>query len=165
MKMLARRRAVQKVMATPGGLGHHNVADMAEEWGVSTRTIWQDRSWLKENWEADRDLSGPVSTEEYMAEVNAALAKADRAGKDVTGLLKLKASVLGLEAPKRVDVTVSAEERIEQLPRALVEEIGRVMRLVVEGGELSPERRYLAGLLEDRPQLEGDVVEAEFEEV
>lgn len=93
-------------MAQPGGVSFHNVDELAEELGVSPRTIWADQKAIRETWAKEEDIPTPVRLKEWRAEVDTAIAEArqDGAHSAVLSGLALRAKVTGLEAPTQSEI-------------------------------------------------------------
>ena len=162
--VIARRHKVKALMCNDSGITMENASEHAKALGISVSTLWRDVRVIRERWPEEGEPVLPnlqewVEHTEQLRQM--AMDEGDilTAVRDHQGLPK----VLCLEAPKQVNVTVSAEEQMAELPVRLLDAIQTVMRLQADGGEMSEGQRYLAGLLEDRPAL-GEVIEADFEE-
>lgn len=111
--------------------GHRPTAVMhtiAEEFGVSERTVTDDLAAVRDQWATEAAEERPRAREEMLALVDAARLEAvkDRKHGDVARLLKLRAEVAGLVGPKSIAVAVSgagdlSDDEIRQRALALVE--------------------------------------------
>lgn len=141
--VMARRHAAAEWIAKPGGLGHHNIRRFAKEHGISVGTAWRDRraalDWMAEH---AGDVE-PTTAEDLLLQLDTTIELAHEEGDRKAALtgLKLKADILGLNAPKQVDVTVKDEAHgVSSLPAqaldVLMVVLGRLEAGTLTGEEL-----------------------------
>ena len=132
-EVVARRRAVAEAMASAGGVSFHNVEALAEELGVTTKTIWSDRRAVLDIWATENDLPMPVRLAEFLARIDSVADKAEREGafSPAVSALALRAKVTGIEAPTRSEVQHSGAVSIAGLTDAQAQALAAA--LVDEG--------------------------------
>ena len=132
-EVVARRRAVAEAMASAGGVSFHNVEALAEELGVTTKTIWSDRRAVLDIWATENDLPMPVRLAEFLARIDSVGDKAEREGvfSPAVSALALRAKVTGIEAPARSEVQHSGAVSIAGLTDAQAQALAAA--LVDEG--------------------------------
>ena len=129
-----RLEAVEAVMRT-GGWSSRKARELGDRWGVSVRTMWNDRRTVLKLWSEnlsreDRETRASRLLEESRALRVAAATRGLRDGdaamvRCAVQLLHLERDLLGLSTPIEVAVSISQED-----PAALAKEVAAVLPFV-----------------------------------